>query len=150
MADIGITMPRNDVVAGKYRTERLGIGANATLAMMLPGAAVMYDNNEHDVKECTANAEIVGYLGYGMAHSSYKPATRDTAYSALGDEVPVHNGVGFLVRCPCVSTSFGKGDHLTSDASGWVKAATVGTDDIIGRVEKATSSETSVWMLSMI
>lgn len=150
MADLGITMPRNDVVAGKYRTERLGIGANATIALMIPGAAVQYDTNEHDVKEATANCDVIGFLGYGEAHSAYKPATRDTAYTAVGDEVPVHNGVGFLVRAPCASTSFTKGDLLTCDSSGCVKAATLGTDDIVGRVEKATSSETSVWMISMI
>jgi hypothetical protein len=150
MADLGITMPRNDVVAGKYRTERLGIGANATIAMMLPGAAVQYDTNEHDVKEATANCDVIGFLGYGMAHSAYKPATRDTAYTAVGDEVPVHNGGGFLVRAPTASASYTKGDHLTTDSSGCVKAGTVGTDDIVGRVEKATSSETSVWMISMV
>lgn len=150
MADLGIIIPNNDVVSGKYRTERLAIGANATLAKMIPGAAVQYDTNEHDVKEATANCDVIGFIGYGMAHSTFKPATRDTAYAALGDEIPVHNGVGFLVRNPTVSASYTKADMLTTDASGLVKAGTLGTDDLICRVEKATSSEESVWCLSMI
>lgn len=150
MTEIGIVLPDNDVVSGDYRTEWLAIGVNATLAKMIPGAAVQRDTVDHDVKEATANSDIIGYIGYGMAHTSYKPATRDTAYAALGDEIPVHNGGGFLVRAPCVSASLTKGDMLTTDASGLVKAGTLGTDDIVGRVELTTASATSVWMLSMV
>ena len=150
MVDIGVILPDNDVVSGNYRTERLAIGANATLSLMLPGAAVQRDTNDHDVKEATANSDIIGYLGYGMAHSAYKPATRDTAYAALGDEVPVHNGGGFPVRARCVSASLTKADMLTTDASGLVKAGTLGTDDIVGRVELTTSSAETVWMLSIV
>lgn len=150
MVDIGVILPDNDVVSGNYRTERLAIGANATLAKMLPGAAVQRDINDHDVKEATANCDIIGYLGYGMAHSKYKPATRDTAYAARGDEVPVHNGGGFPVRARCVSASLTKADMLTTDASGLVKAGTLGTDDIVGRVELTTASAETVWMLSIV
>jgi len=150
MVDMGFRAPRNDVVAGTYRTERLAIGANAAIAKMLPGAVVTFDTNDHDVMESDAAEDPIGFLGYGMASSEYKPATRDTAYTALNDEVPVHNGVGFIVRCPCASTSFVKGDMLTNGAAGVVIAATLGTDDIIGRVLESTTTATTVWMISMI
>ena len=54
MADTGISVPRNDVVSGEYRTERLAIGANATIGEMLPGAPVVFDTNDHDVQETQA------------------------------------------------------------------------------------------------
>jgi hypothetical protein len=150
MVDIGINLPLNDVVAGDYKTERLAIGANAALAKMLPGAVMTRDTNDHDVMECDAAEDIAGFLGYGMAHSAYKPATRDTAYTALADEVPVHKGVGFLIRCPCASTSFVKDDLVTNGASGVVIAATLGTDDPVGRVAKSTTTDTTVWIWSLI
>jgi len=150
MADVGFSVPRNDVVSGTYRTERLAIGANATIAEMLPGACVVFDTNDHDVKAAGALGDIIGFLGYGEAHSSYKPATRDTAYTALNDEVPVHHGADMIVRCPCASTSFVKGDKLACGASGVVKAGTIGTDHIIGEVLISTTTATTVWMRSFI
>lgn len=150
MADVGFSVPRNDVVWGTYLTERLAIGANATIAEMLPGAPVVFDVNDHDVKETQALGDIIGFLGYGEAHSTYKPATRDTAYTALNDEVPVHHGPGMLVRCPCASTSFVKGDKLACEDAGLVKAATVGTDHIVGEVAISTTTATTVWMWSLV
>jgi len=149
MADVGFSVPLNDVVAGTYRTERLAIGANATIALMLPGAPVVFDVNDHDVKESASLGDVIGFLGYGEAHSSYKPATRDTAYTAKNDEVPVHHGADMIVRCPCASTSFVKGDKLAVDA-GIVRAGVVATDHIIGEVLISTTTATTVWMRSFI
>lgn len=150
MVEVGFNVPLNDVVSGTYRVERLGIGANATIAEMLPGAPVVFDTNDHDVKETQALGDIIGFLGYGDAHSTYKPATRDTAYTALADEVPVVHGTDMIVRVPCASTSFVKGDKLACENAGLVKAATVGTDHIIGEVALSTSSATTVWMRSFV
>lgn len=150
MVDVGFSVPRNDVVSGTYRVERLGIGANATIAEMLPGAPVVFDTNDHDVKETQALGDIIGFLGYGDAHSTYKPVDRDTAYTAVADEVPVVHGTDMIVRCPCASTSFVKGDKLACEDAGLVKAATVGTDHIIGEVAISTTTDTTVWMRSFV
>lgn len=150
MTEIGYNVPLNDVVSGTYRVERLGIGATAIIAEMLPGAPVVFDTNDHDVKETQVNGDIIGFLGYGDAHSTYKPATRDTAYTAVADEVPVVHGTDMIVRCPCASTSFVKGNKIACADAGLVKAATVGTDHIIGIVAISTTLESTVWIQSLI
>lgn len=150
MADDGRVYPNNDIITGTYKTQRLAIGANATLAKMIPGALVIFDVNDHDVKESGANGDVIGWLGYGMAHSTFKPATRATAYAALADEVPVQYDVSGLVLAPCASTSFVKGDLLTSSTDGLVKAATLGTDYPVGKVAKSTTTATTVWVESHI
>ena len=150
MTEVGFNVPLNDVVCVAYRVDRLAIGPKANIAEMLPGAPVVFDTNDHDVKETQALGDIIGFLGYGDAHSTYKPATRDTAYAALADEVPVVHGTDMIVRCPCASTSFAKGDKLACEDAGLVKAATVGTDHIIGEVAISTTTATSVWMRSFV
>lgn len=147
---MGFSVPMNDVVSGEYQTERLAIGPSATIAEMLPGIIVTFDTTDHDVQACGVGGDFGGWLGYGEAHSTFKPADRDTAYTALGDEVPVHKGVGFPVRARCASTSFVKDDLVTMAAGGLVAAGTVGSDHIVGSVLESTTAATTVWVMSMI
>jgi len=119
---IGFVKPLNDVVQGRYMTERLKVGANATAASMKPGIHVIFDVNDYSVKEGGAAGHVIGILGYGDANADYKPATRDTAY-AVGDEVPVHNG-SFRARV-YVSETVVKGDPLVAIADGKFELADV-------------------------
>ena len=149
MADLGFNVPNNGVAAGNYRVERLAVGANATAAKMIPGALVVFDTNDHDVKESGAAGDVIGFLGYEDASSNFKPTTRDTAY-VLQDEVPVLTGTDMIVTVPCASTSFVKGDYVEAGASGVVVAATIGTNQAVGQVVKSTSSATTVWIRSLL
>lgn len=115
MVQVGFEQALNDVVQGPYMTERLTVGANATAAKMLPGIHVVRDTNDYSAKEGGAAGASIGIIGYGEAAADFKPATRDTAY-ALGDEIPVHNGV-FRARV-YVTEAVNKGDSLIAAADG--------------------------------
>ena len=123
MAQSGFVLPLNDVVQGDYLTERLEIGPAATIAKMLPGMHVVFDTTDYGVKEGGAAGAVIGIIGYGEANADYKPATRDTAYTALGDEVPVHNG-HFRARVYVTETVV-KGQNLVAAADGKFELADV-------------------------
>lgn len=74
------------------------VGANATVAYMIPGKLVVYDATDKEVKEASTDSSgNVGILGYEDSPLAFKPATRDTAYAA-GDHVAVHNTPGMRFR----------------------------------------------------
>ena len=124
-AQPGFVLPLNDVVQGDYLTERLEIGEGAIIAKMLPGVHVIRDTSDYGVAEGGAAGLVIGILGYGEANADYKPATRDTAYTALGDEVPVHNG-HFRARV-YVTETMGKGQPLVAAADGKFEKADAAT-----------------------
>jgi hypothetical protein len=121
---IGFKKAVNDVIMHFTRDpEQLAVGANATAAKMLPGIAVIFDTNDHDVKECGAAGAAIGVLGYARAHPDFKPLTQLTAY-ALGDEVPVYNGPGRVFAY--LTETIVKGEPLVLAADGkFSKAAAI-------------------------
>ena len=121
---IGFKEAANDVVQAFGRgPEQLQIGANATAAKMLPGVAVIFDVNDHDVKECGAAGAAIGVLGYAEANPNFKPATQLTAY-AVGDSVPVYNGPGRVYAY--LTETIVKGEPLVLAADGkFSKAAAI-------------------------
>lgn len=123
MAQSGFVLPLNDVVQGDYLTERLEIGPAATIAKMLPGMHVVFDTTDYGVKEGAAAGAVIGIIGYGEANADYKPATRDTAYTALGDEIPIHNG-HFRARVYVTETVV-KGQNLVAAADGQFELADI-------------------------
>lgn len=149
MAQVGFNKPNNDVVQGNYLTEQLKVGANATPAEMLPGALVVKDTNDYDVKECTATG-VIGWLGYDKTNANYKPATRDTAY-AVGDYVAVHNGGNFRVRAIVTGEAIDKGTPLEPAANGLITAAADEGDKVVAHAaETITNAATTIWVVSNI
>lgn len=148
MTQVGFNRPDNDVVQGNYLTEQLKVGANATAAKMLPGALVIKDTNDYDVKESGAEGAVIGWLGYGSANVD-KPADRDTAY-AVGDYVPVHNGSNFRVRAIINGEAFVKGAPVTPAASGLVTAATLDAPIVARAAESVPDTATRMWVVSEI
>lgn len=169
MAQVGFQKALNDVVQGPYMTERLKVGPSATAAKMLPGVHVIRDSTDYGVQEGGAAGAVIGILGYADANADFKPATRDTAY-AVGDEVPVHNGV-FRARVYVTETvvkgepliaaadgKFDKADAITIVASGAANItdgqAVTGSYGaqgmVLGRAEEGRTGAGVVWALMHI
>lgn len=148
MVDLGFRKPTNGVVQGDtLGPEFLKVGANATAAKMLPGIAVCKDTNDFCVKEADASANDIGFLGY--EYSPSKPATIDTAY-AVGDIAAVHCGAGRrqMGRLTTNQTIV-KGQPLKVTTDGYLAAATVGTNDVVGDAAESvttTSSTADIWI----
>ena len=152
MAQAGFVLPLNDVVQGDYLTERLAIGANATIGTMKPGRHVVFDANDYEVKEGGAAGSVIGIIGYGEANADYKPATRDTAYTALGDEIPIHNGT-FRARVYVTETVV-KGDPLVAAANGefdiFNSATFVAGSHVLGHTAESRTNAGYVWAVMSI
>jgi len=149
MVQVGFAKPDNDVVQGNYLTEQLRVGTNATTAEMLPGALVVKDTNDYDVKECTATG-IIGWLGYGMTNANYKPATSATAY-LVGDYVAVHNGGNFRVRAIITGETIAKGTPLEPAANGLITEAADEGDKVVAHAaESVSTAATTIWVVSNI
>lgn len=86
----GISLPLHAVLAhGKAEILEMKVGANATAAKMIPGALVILDTTENEVKEAGAKAHgILGVIDVDATHDI------GDAY-AVGDNIPIivpHNG----------------------------------------------------------
>ena len=152
MTQIGFRKPSNASATGKYYTEFLKIGANATAAKMLPGIAVVFDTNDRSVKEAGADGDVIGFLGYEETPIAFKPATRATAYALL-DTAAVHHGRGGFVRALlAISQTVVKGERLSVAADGYLTIATIGTHDVVADAEESvttTGDATGVIWVSM-
>jgi len=106
--------------------EYFNIGANATLAKMKPGVIVEMDGTGA-VKEFDGTGYPIGVLGYeDVQPGDYKPATRDTAFGALGDRVPVHIERNKRVRARlAASQTIYKGAPLSATSDGLLTAMTL-------------------------
>jgi len=118
--------------------EYFNIGANATLAKMIPGIFVEIDGTGC-VKEFDGTGYPLGVLGYeDVQPGDYKPATRDTAFGALGDRVPVHVERGKRYRCRlAASQTIYKGAPLQAGADGNLSAMVL-TQSIDGNAGTVT------------
>lgn len=114
---------------------------------MLSGIAVMMDSNSYSVKEWTTGGQMIGYLSY--ENSTDKPDTIDTPYS-VGDAVGVEVGAGRrqLARL-AASQTIAYGQSLTLATDGYLKAATVGTDDVVADAAEPVTTTTGtgkIWV----
>jgi len=152
MAQSGFVLPLNDVVQGDYLTERLEIGPSATIGSMKPGRHVVRDTTDYGVQEGGAAGAVIGIIGYAEANADYKPATRDTAYTALGDEIPIHNGA-FRARVYVTETVV-KGEPLVAAADGefdvFDSATFVAGSHVLGHAAASRTGAGYVWAVMSI
>jgi hypothetical protein len=122
-ATSGFRAPSNAVTQPVTEPEYFNIGANATIGKMKPGIVVEMDGTG-TVKEFDGTGYPIGVLGYeDVQTGDYKPATRDTAFGALGDRVPVHVERNKRVRCrAAASQTIYKGMALVAGSDGLLSA----------------------------
>lgn len=130
----GFRYPLNDVVTDPSdgSVEFYTVHDTATAAKMLPGILVKISDLANEVIECDSSGNAIGFLGYQATAAEFRPATRDTAY-ALGDRVAVHRGAGRRQMGRLASgQNLGVSAPVKLDTDGYLTAATVGTDDVVG------------------
>lgn len=125
---------------GSLDTFQMQVGPNATAAKMLTGIAVMRDTTDYSVKEWKSGGQMIGYLSY--ENSADKPEDIDTPY-AVGDFVGVDVGPGRrqFARL-AASQTITYGQPLTLDADGYLKAAVIGTDDVVADAAESVTTTT--------
>lgn len=132
---------------GSLDTFQMQVGTNATAAKMLPGIVVAMDTNSYSVKEWNTGGQMIGYLSY--ENSTDKPDTIDTPYS-IGDAVGVEVGAGRRQLARLASSqTIGYGQPLALDADGYLKAAVVGTDDVVADAAEPMTTTTGtgkIWI----
>jgi len=119
----GFRQINNGVTQKIEGPEYFNIGSNATIAKMKPGIAVEMDGTG-TVKEFDGTGYPIGILGYeDVQPGDYKPATRDTAFAAAGDRVPVHVERNKRVRGRlAASQTIYKGMALVAGSDGLLSA----------------------------
>ena len=129
----GLSLPAHQVmVQGKAERFEMKVGANATAAKMIPGALVILDTNENEVKEAGAKAHgIFGIIDVDPTHDI------GDAY-AVGDNITIlvpRNG-SIVALIFLANEDFIQGDTLVSAANGLVAEAAVAAlgsqGDIVG------------------
>lgn len=130
----GISLPLHQVLAhGECTRYEMKVGANATAAKMIPGALVVLDTTENEVKEAGAKAHgIFGVIDVDPTHDV------DDAY-AVGDNITiiVPNAGALVALIFLANEDFIQGDTLVSAANGLVAeiaiAALGSQGDVIGQ-----------------
>lgn len=129
----GLTVPAHQVMCqGEAERFEMKVGANATAAKMIPGALVILDTNENEVKEAGAKAHgILGVIDVDATHDigdNY----------AVGDNIPIlvpHHG-SIVALIFLANEDLIMGDTLVSAANGLVAeiavAALGSQGDIVG------------------
>lgn len=110
------------VVSGQAIIVPMKVGANATAAKMVPGAWVILDTTENEVKEAGAKAHgVIGLIDTDPTHDI------DDAY-AVGDLIPIIIGPnGLLVMCILLANEdVIQGDVLVTAANGVTAEKAVG------------------------
>jgi hypothetical protein len=123
----GFRPPSNRVTQEITGPEYFLIGANATIAKMKPGVVVEVDSVAGQVKEFDGTGYPIGVIGYEEVQpGDYKPATRDTAFGALLQRIPVHVERNKRVRARlAASQTIYKGMALVAGADGLLSAMTL-------------------------
>jgi hypothetical protein len=118
-ATSGFRAPNNKMSQPITEPEYFNIGANATIAKMIPGIFVEM-NGTGAVKEFDGTGYPIGVLDWdNVQPGDYKPSNRDAAFNALGDRVPVIVQPGKRVRCRlAASQTVVKGAPLQAGADG--------------------------------
>jgi hypothetical protein len=124
-----IVKPTNQIVAaGDPFIVEMEIGANATVAKVVPGRVVIFDDADQTVKECGAKAD--GWVGI----IEVSPDGTKTAQPAVGDQVPIILGQCLAVVTLLASENVTRGDPLVTAADGKVAKQAVGAMGSQGRV----------------
>jgi hypothetical protein len=116
-----IVKPANQIVVfGDPLAVEMEVGANATVAKMLPGRVVIFDDADQTVKEAGAAADnVVGFL-------EVKPNKTKTDAPAVGDQVTVVIGECLAVLTLLASENVTRGDPLVTAADGKLAKQAVG------------------------
>jgi hypothetical protein len=125
----GLVKPANQIIAsGDPLAVEMQIGANATVAKMLPGRLVIFDDVDQTVKE--AGAKAVGEVGVLDVVAS---KLKTDAY-AVGNQAPVIIGECLLLLTLLANENVTRGDALVSAADGKVAKLAVGAMGSQGKV----------------
>jgi hypothetical protein len=144
-AEHGFRFPNNDVRTneGGGQVEFYTVHTHATAAKMLPGIIVKISDVANEVLECDASGNAIGFLGYQDTPAEFRPATRDTAY-AVGDRVAVLRGAGRRQMARLASgQNLGVAAPVKVATDGYITAATVGTDDVLGDLIDAVDASSA-------
>ena len=124
-----IVKPTNQVVAtGDPLIVEMEIGANATVAKVVPGRVVIFDDADQSVQECAAKA--TGWVGV----IEVSPDGTKTTQPAVGDQVPIIVGDCLCVLTLLASENVSRGDPLVTAADGKVAKQAVGAMGAQGKV----------------
>ena len=132
-----IVKPANQIVAfGNPLSVEMEIGANATVAKVVPGRIVIFDDADQTVKEAGAAADnVVGFI-------EVSPDGTKTTQPAVGDQVPIIIGECLAVLTLLANENVTRGDPLVTAADGKLAKQAVGAMGAQGSVV-AYSWETS-------
>jgi hypothetical protein len=124
-----VVKPTNQVVAyGDPLTVEMEVGANATVAKMVPGRVVIFDDADQTVKEAGAEADnVVGF-------TEVKATGTKTTQPAVGDQVPIVIGECLAVLTLLASENVTRGDPLVTAADGKLAKQAVGAMGAQGQV----------------
>lgn len=124
-----VVKPANQVVAyGNPLMVEMEIGANATVAKVVPGRVVIFDDADQTVKEAAAEADnVVGFI-------EVSPDGTKTTQPAVGDQVPIVIGDCLAVLTLLASENVTRGDPLVTAADGKLAKQAVGALGAQGQV----------------
>lgn len=124
-----IVKPSNQIVAfGNPLSVEMEIGANATVAKVVPGRVVIFDDADQTVKEAAAAADnVVGFI-------EVSPDGTKTTQPAVGDQVPIVIGECLAVLTLLANESVTRGDPLVTAADGKLAKQAVGAMGAQGSV----------------
>lgn len=139
MADTGYgPKPSNQiVVAGTPLVQILKV---ETATNMYPGRLVKKGTNDDDVVVGTANAAVIGWLGYEHTIKKHRPSTVDTVYSGDEQAAVLHGGHFIIVGRLASGQNVSKGARLEAAANGELSGGTVGTDEIVAIAEESVDA----------
>ncbi len=124
-----IVKPNNQIVAaGDPLIVEMEVGANATVAKVVPGRVVIFDDADQTVKEAGAKADnVVGVI-------EVSPDGSKNTQPAVGDQVPIIVGDCLCVLTLLASENVTRGDPLVTAADGKVAQQAVGAMGAQGKV----------------
>ena len=132
-----VVKPSNQIVAyGDPLIVEMEVGANATIAKVVPGRVVIFDDADQTVKEAGAKAvNVVGFIEVSADGTK-------TTQPAVGDQVPIVIGECLAVLTLLANENVTRGDALVTAADGKLAKQAVGAMGSQGSVV-AYSWETS-------
>lgn len=137
------------LIYGEATRVDMKVGDNATLAKMIPGALVILDTNEGEVKEAGAAAHgILGIIDVNHKHTIGDPYDDGPGALGINEDIPIliPNQGSFVALIMLGNEDLIQGDTLVSAANGLVAeiaAAALGSQgDIIGTAWDTCSEAT--------
>lgn len=124
-----VVKPANQIVAyGDPLIVEMEVGANATVAKVVPGRVVIFDDADQTVKEAAAAADnVVGFI-------EVSPDGTTTTQPAVGDQIPIVIGECLCLLTLLANENVTRGDPLVTAADGKVAKQAVGAMGAQGQV----------------